>query len=115
MAQSAKPTQLKPQTLGAFGSLATRPLGRFDVVDIIEANDPKQVEKAAMIIRAFGHSSTETLVATPWKEFLGTLLDGHGRESNGQVVGSSPTLGESITSKRRICVTIVYARCIAAK
>jgi len=48
-------------------------LGRFDVVDIIEANDPKQVEKAAMIIRAYGHSTTETLVATPWKEFLGTL------------------------------------------
>lgn len=48
-------------------------LGRFDVVDIVEANDPKQMEKAAMIIRAYGHSTTETLLATPWKEFLGTL------------------------------------------
>jgi len=48
-------------------------LGRFDVVDIVEAKDPKQIEKAAMIIRAFGHSTTETLVATPWKEFLGSL------------------------------------------
>jgi uncharacterized protein with GYD domain len=48
-------------------------LGRFDVVDIVEANDPKQIEKAAMIIRAYGHSATETLVATPWKEFLKTL------------------------------------------
>ncbi len=27
-------------------------LGRFDVVDIVEANDPKQIEQAAMIIRA---------------------------------------------------------------
>lgn len=45
-------------------------MGRFDVIDIIEADDPKQVEKAAMIIRAYGHSSTETLLATPWKEFL---------------------------------------------
>jgi uncharacterized protein with GYD domain len=35
------------------------------MVDIIEANDPKQVEKAAMIIRTFGRSITETLVATP--------------------------------------------------
>ena len=42
-------------------------------VDVVEANDPKQIEKAAMIIGAYGHSTTETLTATPWKEFLGTL------------------------------------------
>lgn len=48
-------------------------LGRFDVVDVVEADDPKQIEKAAMIIRAFGHSTTETLVATPWKDFLAAL------------------------------------------
>ncbi len=45
-------------------------LGRFDVVDVVEADDPQQIEKAVMIIRAYGHSTTETLVATPWKEFL---------------------------------------------
>jgi len=48
-------------------------LGRFDVVDIVEADDPKQLEKAAMVIRAYGHSTTETLLATPWKEFLANL------------------------------------------
>jgi len=48
-------------------------LGRFDVVDIVHAADPKEVEKAVMIIRAYGHSTTETLVATPWKEFLDML------------------------------------------
>ena len=48
-------------------------LGRFDVVDIVEADDAKQIENAAMIIRAYGHSTTETLVATPWKEFLAAL------------------------------------------
>jgi len=48
-------------------------LGRFDIVDIVEATDPKDVEKAAMFIRAYGHASTETLVATPWKEFLAAL------------------------------------------
>lgn len=48
-------------------------LGRFDFVDILEADDPKQVEKAAMIIHAYGHSTTETLPATPWKEFLASL------------------------------------------
>lgn len=52
-------------------------LGRFDVVDIVEANDPKQIEKAAMIIRAYGHSTTETLVATLWKE-RGRTLPGRG-------------------------------------
>ena len=45
-------------------------MGRFDVVDIVESDDPKKVEKAAMIIRALGHSTTETMFATPWKEFL---------------------------------------------
>jgi uncharacterized protein with GYD domain len=45
-------------------------LGRFDVVDVVETDDPKQVERATMIIRAYGHSTTETLVGTPWKEFL---------------------------------------------
>jgi uncharacterized protein with GYD domain len=48
-------------------------LGRFDVVDVVEAQDPEQVNKAAMIIRAYGHSTTETLPATPWKNFLAML------------------------------------------
>jgi len=45
-------------------------MGRFDVVDIVESDDPKQVTKAAMIIRSYGHSTTETLSATLWDEFL---------------------------------------------
>ena len=44
--------------------------GRFDVIDIIESDDPKQVTKAALIIRSYGHSTTETLEATPWDEFI---------------------------------------------
>jgi len=48
-------------------------MGRFDFVDIVEADDPEQVQKAAMVIRACGHSETETLLATPWKEFLANL------------------------------------------
>lgn len=47
--------------------------GRFDFVDIVESKDPKQVTKAAMIIRSYGHSITETLAATPWKDFLDML------------------------------------------
>ena len=53
------------------GSFAT--LGRYDVVDFVEADNPKQIEKVAMIIRAYGHSMTETLIATPWKDFLSVL------------------------------------------
>ena len=48
-------------------------LGRFDVIDVVEASDPKEIEKAAMIIRAYGHSTTETLMGTPWKDFLAAL------------------------------------------
>jgi uncharacterized protein with GYD domain len=48
-------------------------MGRFDVIDIIEADNPAEVEKAAMIIRCYGHATTETLHATPWKDFLASL------------------------------------------
>ncbi len=48
-------------------------LGRYDVIDIVEAEDPREVQKATMIIRGFGHSTTETMIGTPWKSFLKTL------------------------------------------
>jgi uncharacterized protein with GYD domain len=47
--------------------------GRFDVIDIIESDDPSQVTKAALIIRAYGHSVTETLEATPWQDFINMI------------------------------------------
>jgi uncharacterized protein with GYD domain len=48
-------------------------LGQFDVVDIFDAPDEKSAEKVGMIVRAYGHATTETLVATPWTEFLSIL------------------------------------------
>jgi uncharacterized protein with GYD domain len=48
-------------------------LGRFDVIDIIEAKHAEDAEKAAMIIRTYGRANTETLRATPWKDFLDNL------------------------------------------
>ncbi|MDE2573115.1 MAG: GYD domain-containing protein [bacterium] len=48
-------------------------LGQYDVLDIVESDDLKQLERAAMIIRGYGHSTTETLVCTPWKDFLEAL------------------------------------------
>ncbi len=48
-------------------------MGRFDVVDIVEADTPAEVEKAAMLIRCHGHAATETLHATPWQSFLASM------------------------------------------
>ncbi len=48
-------------------------MGRFDVLDIVESGDPQQVARAAMIIRACGHSRTETMPATAWDDFLAQL------------------------------------------
>jgi uncharacterized protein with GYD domain len=48
-------------------------MGRFDVIDIVESDDPEQVMRAATIIRSYGHATTETLPAIPWKEFMAKL------------------------------------------
>ncbi len=47
--------------------------GAFAVVDIVESDDADQIGKAAMIIRAYGKSETQTMLAAPWNEFLKTL------------------------------------------
>jgi uncharacterized protein with GYD domain len=47
--------------------------GRFDVLDIVETDDPKEVAKAAGIIRAYGHASTESMPAVSWDEFLESM------------------------------------------
>ena len=64
---------IKQQCPGVIWKDSYATLGRFDVVDIVEAAKPEEVQKAAMIIRSYGHSSTETLVATPWKDFVSAL------------------------------------------
>ena len=48
-------------------------LGRFDVIDIVEAPSQAVVERAAMIIRCHGHATTETLPATTWRYFVDSL------------------------------------------
>lgn len=52
-------------------SLAT--LGSWDIVDVVESNDPWQVEKVTLLIRGYLHATTETLSATPWNDFLENL------------------------------------------
>lgn len=48
-------------------------MGRFDVVDVVEAPSGADAERAALIIRSEARCTTETMHATPWKEFLEKL------------------------------------------
>ena len=66
-------SEIRKQCPGVEWKQSFALLGRFDVVDVVESKDPRQVEKAAMLIRAYGHAATETLPATPWKDFLANL------------------------------------------
>lgn len=45
-------------------------LGPCDYVDIFEAPDSDAATKVALLIRSFGHATTETWVATQWDRFL---------------------------------------------
>ncbi len=65
--------KVKAECPGVVWKESYATLGRFDVVDIIESDDPKQVARATTILRTSGHKTTETLLATPWKEFLADL------------------------------------------
>ena len=64
--------KIKQQCRGVTWKESYATLGH-DAVDIVEATDPKEVEKMEQIIRACGHASTETLVITRWKDFLAAL------------------------------------------
>ena len=45
-------------------------LGPCDYLDIFEAPDSDTATKVALLVRSFGHGTTETWVATPWDRFL---------------------------------------------
>jgi uncharacterized protein with GYD domain len=44
-------------------------LGGCDYVDVFEAPDNEVATKVAVVVRSFGHASTETWPATPWEQF----------------------------------------------
>ena len=44
-------------------------LGPCDYLDIFEAPDETVAARVVMILRSFGHASTETWTALPWKRF----------------------------------------------
>ena len=47
--------------------------GSYDYLDIFEAKDDEEAAKVAMIIRSFGHATTETWPAINWKDFKGII------------------------------------------
>ena len=65
--------KIKSDCRGCIWEESYGTLGRFDVVDIVEADDPEMVARAVMILHTSGHETTETMMATPWKEFLASL------------------------------------------
>jgi uncharacterized protein with GYD domain len=44
-------------------------LGPADYIDIFEAPDPEVATKVSLLVRSFGHATTETWIATPWDRF----------------------------------------------
>lgn len=44
-------------------------LGPYDYLDVFEAPDNDAATKVALLVRSFGHATTETWVATPWERF----------------------------------------------
>ena len=66
-------SRIRKQCPGVTWKQSFATLGRFDVVDIVESKDPEQVARAALLIRGYGHATTETLPAKPWKVFLDSL------------------------------------------
>jgi uncharacterized protein with GYD domain len=65
--------KIKQECPGVHWQASYATTGQYDVVDIVEAENINQVAKAAMIIQTYGHATTETLMATPWKDFLSVL------------------------------------------
>ncbi len=45
-------------------------LGPCDYLDIFEAPDSQAATKVSLLVRSFGHATTETWVATSWDRFL---------------------------------------------
>lgn len=50
-------------------------LGPCDYLDIFDAPDADAATRVALLVRSFGHATTETWLATPWDRFL-TLAQG---------------------------------------
>lgn len=45
-------------------------LGPYDYVDVFEAPSAEDATKLSLLVRSFGHATTEVWVATPWERFV---------------------------------------------
>jgi len=45
-------------------------LGPCDYLDLFEAPDNEAASKVSVVVRSFGHATTEIWPATPWERFL---------------------------------------------
>lgn len=45
-------------------------LGPADYLDVFEAPDAEAATKVSLLVRSFGHATTETWIATPWERFV---------------------------------------------
>ncbi|HEU5360916.1 MAG TPA: GYD domain-containing protein [Candidatus Deferrimicrobiaceae bacterium] len=50
-------------------------LGPYDYLDIFEAPDGESATKVALLVRSYGHGTTETWVATPWDRYVELAKD----------------------------------------
>jgi uncharacterized protein with GYD domain len=48
-------------------------LGPYDYLDLFDAPDEAVAARVVMIVRSFGHASTETWTALPWERFEGLI------------------------------------------
>ena len=46
-------------------------LGPYDYVDVFQAPNEETAIKLSLIVRSYGHASTETWIATTWDRFVG--------------------------------------------
>ena len=72
-AAAAVAARIKAECPGVKWKDSYATLGQFDVIDIVEADDPSEVSKATNVIRDLAHGTTETLAAIPWKSFVQSL------------------------------------------
>lgn len=65
--------KLKRECPGVRWKASYATLGQYDVLDVVEAEDPADVQRATTLIHTGAHATTETLMATPWREYLSKI------------------------------------------
>jgi uncharacterized protein with GYD domain len=64
--------------------------GRFDLLDIVDADSPADVAKVARIIQEYSHGTTEVIPVTPRMESLMNLPHQCGPQSKTRTGAASP-------------------------